>query len=189
MQLSNTAIMAEIAAGRIVLDPFDERNLNSVSYDLTLAPTLLLYDPITEEFTKPHRLDLSDYWLQPGEFVLGETAERCGTAKDSQLVCHLGGKSSCARMSLDAVSKGGEGDVGFDRTWTLELRSGYPKPVRLTRGMRICQAKFIRVEGFVSLPYSAENGAHYANQQGPTPAAIASVYTITTTHAEHDRNR
>lgn len=189
MQLSNTAIMAEIAAGRIVLSPFDERNLNSVSYDLTLAPTLLLYDPITEEFTKSHRLDVSDYWLQPGEFVLGETVERCGTTRDSQLVCHLGGKSSCGRLGLGSVHLAGEGDVGFDRTWTLEIHSVYPKPVRLTRGMRICQAKFIRVEGFVSLPYSAENGAHYASQQGPTPAALASVYTTPTTHAEHDLNR
>ena len=109
MILSDRSIREAIAAGRILIEPFDEQSIQPSSVDLHLDHRFLVF----RNHTMGHidvRSDLSDltdlveaaaddpFMLHPGEFVLGSTSERVTVPDD--LVARLEGKSSLGRLGL-----------------------------------------------------------------------------------------
>lgn len=99
MLLSNTDILRFRQAGAIVIEPFDEKALNNVSYDVTLGDTIYRYKPDIDEvvdlgkddpsemFKKCWASDPEEYcnwasrrgfYLNPGERILGHTREVVG---------------------------------------------------------------------------------------------------------------
>src|SRR3954453_17259211 len=102
MILSDRTIREELAAGRIVIDPVDDGDIQPSSVDLTLDRYFRVFRNHTmrvidvkedqEELTELVEIKDDVFILHPGEFVLGSTAERVALPDD--LVARLEGKSS-----------------------------------------------------------------------------------------------
>jgi dCTP deaminase len=107
--LSDRDIRAEIAAGRIVIDPFIPEAVQPSSIDLHLDKRFRVfrnsrYPFIDVRVDQPDMTELVEiagdepFILHPGEFVLGSTLERVQLPND--LVARLEGKSSLGRLGL-----------------------------------------------------------------------------------------
>jgi dCTP deaminase len=109
MILSDHSIREELKAGRIVIDPIDERDIQPSSVDLHIDRFFRVFrnhcmrvidvKQDQEELTELVEIDQDDgFVLHPGEFVLGSTAGRVALPDD--LVARLEGKSSLGRLGL-----------------------------------------------------------------------------------------
>jgi dCTP deaminase len=178
--LSDRSIREELAAGRIVIDPLDERCIQPSSVDLHLDRFFRVFLNHTmrvidvkedqEELTELVEIKPDDaFILHPGEFVLGSTLERVTLPDD--LVGRLEGKSSLGRLGLLIHSTAGFVDPGFDGHLTLELSNVANLPITLYPGMKVGQISFLRMTTPAAHPYgSREVGSKYQGQRGPTPS-------------------
>lgn len=180
MILSDRSIRAELAAGRIVIDPLDERCIQPSSVDLHLDRFFRVFLNHTmrvidvkedqEELTELVEIKPDDaFILHPGEFVLGSTLERVTLPDD--LVGRLEGKSSLGRLGLLIHSTAGFVDPGFDGHLTLELSNVANLPITLYPGMKVGQISFLRMTTPAEHPYGSRAvGSKYQGQRGPTPS-------------------
>lgn len=195
MILTKAAILDNIRKGNIRITPFNKTLLNPNSYNVRLAPDLLVYraghtkwyhhllwnlaptlakkwklpspelDINEENDTIPLSIPKEGLVLKPGTLYLGRTMEH---TYSSQHVPLYEGRSSTARLGLESHICGGWGDIGFSGTWTLEIRCTHP--VRVYAGMEIGQVAFATCEGDI-VPYgSAEFRSRYQGQIEVTPA-------------------
>ena len=154
MILSDRTIREELAAGRIVIDPLDEGDIQPSSVDLRIDRYFRVFRNHSmrvidvkedqEELTELVEIGDDDaFILHPGEFVLGSTAERVALPND--LVARLEGKSSLGRLGLLIHSTAGFVDAGWDGHLTLELSNVANLPITLYPGMKIGQISFLRM--------------------------------------------
>lgn len=185
MFLTKDAILEHVRRGTIEIDPFNERLLNPNSYNVRLASNLLVYKVarrrwweklLPARFAKP--LDIrqeneteqiiippSGLVLQPDLLYLGRTVERTFCKEHVPM---YEGRSSTARLGLESHICGGWGDVGFNGTWTLEIRCTHP--IRIYPHMEIGQVAFAECQGAI-VPYgSVEFRSRYQDQQEVTPS-------------------
>ena len=148
MVLSDRTIREEVAAGRIVIDPFDDAMVQPGSIDVTVGNTFRVFrnsryayidvkrpmDDLTELVTVEGD---EPFILHPGEFVLAVVAERIALPAD--IVAALDGKSSLGRLGLVVHQTAGIIDAGFDGHITLELANMANLPITVYPGMRIAQ--------------------------------------------------
>ena len=180
MILSDHTIREELAAGRIVIQPFDDACVQPSSVDLHLDRYFRVFRNHTmavidlrqnlEELTE--LVDVGDHGqpfiLHPGEFVLGSTSERVALPDD--LVGRLEGKSSLGRLGLLIHSTAGFVDAGWDGQLTLELSNVANLPITLYPGMKIGQISFMRMTTAADRPYGSGGlGSKYQHQKGPRP--------------------
>jgi len=170
--LSDSAIQAAIEAGDISIDPFNPKQLNPASYDLTLGSEVRVYtdwveggwDALTpnaealdirkELRTKTLNISADEgIVLQPKIGYLMHTRERVCSRKYNPV---LDGKSSIARLFIQ-VHAAGYGDIGFDGNYTLEVTVVHP--IRVYPGMRIAQMRFHTIAGEVAETY--DKVGHY----------------------------
>jgi dCTP deaminase len=180
MILSDHTIREEIAAGRIVIDPFVDACVQPSSVDLHLDSYFRVFRNHTmgmidvkenlEELTElVECTDEQPFILHPGEFVLGSTSERVVLPTD--LVGRLEGKSSLGRLGLLIHSTAGFVDAGWDGQLTLELSNVANLPITLYPGMKIGQISFMRMTTPADNPYgSGRLGSKYQHQRGPRPS-------------------
>ena len=190
MILSDRDIRAEIAAGRIVIDPFTPDAVQPSSVDLHLDRRFRVfrnsrYPYIDVRTDQPELTELVEiagdepFILHPGEFVLGSTLERVELPND--LVARLEGKSSLGRLGLLIHSTAGYVDPGWEGNLTLELSNVANLPITLYDGMKIGQISFQRLTSPVEVGYGdARIGSKYRGQRDPT----ASLY-----HRDFERGR
>ena len=178
MVLSDRTIKEQLAAGRIVIRPFDPNDVQPASVDLHLDRRVLVFrnnkDPFIDlrkampDLTEP--LDIPEdrpFILHPGEFVLGSTLEHIEIPND--IVARLEGKSSLGRIGLLIHSTAGYVDPGWKGHLTLELTNVARLPVTLYYRMRIGQISFLQLTTEVDRPYgSKELGSRYQGQTDPT---------------------
>ncbi len=180
MLLSDRDIRAEIDAGRISLEPYDETMIQPSSIDFRLDR----YFRVFENHRYPHidpAADQSDltrvvetegdeaFILHPGEFVLGSTYEVVSLPDD--LAARVEGKSSLGRLGLLTHATAGFVDPGFSGHVTLELANVATLPIKLYPGMKIGQLCFFRLSSPAEHPYGSEKyGSRYQGQRGPTPS-------------------
>jgi dCTP deaminase len=178
MILSDRTIREEIAVGRIVIDPYDERCVQPSSIDLHVDSQFRVFANNRYPFidVKQEQPDLTElvetkpdepFILHPGEFVLGSTLERVALPND--LVARLEGKSSLGRLGLLIHSTAGYVDPGWDGYLTLELSNVANLPITLYPGMKIGQISFFKLTTEAETPYGAA-GNKYQGQRGPTPS-------------------
>ena len=134
----------------IVIDPFDETNLNPNSYNLTLHNELLTYEEVVLDLKQPNRvrrieMPESGLVLSPNQLYLGRTVERTET---HNLVPMIEGRSSVGRLGLFVHVTAGFGDVGFCGYWTLEMFA--VQPVRIYPNVSICQIFYHQVAGDIT---------------------------------------
>ncbi len=194
MILSDRTIREELAAGRVVIDPFDDGCIQPSSVDLRLDRLFRVFLNHTmpvidvkqnlEELTRLVEIDDGDaFILHPGEFVLGSTAEAISLPDD--LVARIEGKSSLGRLGLLIHSTAGFIDAGFSGHITLELSNVANLPITLYPGMKIGQVSFLRMTTPADVPYgSSKVGSKYQGQRGPTPSRYWENFTDATTDAD-----
>ncbi len=186
MLLSDRDIKAEIAQGRVALDPFDEAMIQPSSVDVRLDKFFRTF----ENHRYPHIDPAEDqpdltrevapegdepFILHPGEFVLGSTYEVVTLPDD--VAARLEGKSSLGRLGLLTHSTAGFIDPGFSGHVTLELANVANLPIKLWPGMKIGQLCFFRLSSAAEHPYgSAKYGSRYQGQRGPTPSRSAARF-------------
>lgn len=152
----------------IVIEPFDEKHLNTNSYNLSLHDELLVYEEIVLDMRRPNRLRRytippEGFVLSPNQLYLGRTIERTET---HNLVPMLEGRSSIGRLGLFVHCTSGFGDIGFCGYWTLQIFA--VQPVRVYPGVPICEIFYHSVEGDIT-EYRSEK---YQNNQDIQPSLI-----------------
>jgi dCTP deaminase len=178
MILSDHTIREELAAGRIVVDPFDDACVQPSSIDLHVDSEFRVFQNNRYPFidVRKEQPDLTElvemkpgepFILHPGEFVLGSTLERVALPDD--LVARLEGKSSLGRLGLLIHSTAGYVDPGWDGYLTLELSNVANLPITIYPGMKIGQISFFRLTTPADVPYgSTKTKSKYQGQRGPT---------------------
>ena len=178
MLLSDRDIKAEIAAGRVKVEPFDGAMIQPSSVDVRLDRFFRVFenhkysviDPSIEQpdLTREVAIEANEeFILHPGEFVLASTYEIITLPDD--IAGRLEGKSSLGRLGLLTHSTAGFIDPGFSGHITLELSNVANLPVKLFPGMKIGQLCLIKLSSPAENPYgSALYGSRYQGQRGPT---------------------
>ena len=178
MLLSDRDIRAELASGRVVLEPFDEAMVQPSSVDVRMDKFFRVFenhryphiDPAEEQpdLTRQVEPETGEpFILHPGEFVLASTYEVVTLPDD--IAGRLEGKSSLGRLGLLTHSTAGFIDPGFSGHVTLELSNVATLPIKLWPGMKIGQLCLLRLSSPAEHPYgSAQYGSRYQGQRGPT---------------------
>lgn len=189
MLLSDGDIRAELASGRVGLDPLDPAMVQPASVDVRLDRFFRLFDnhryahidPRQEqdELTRLVEVDPDEaFILHPGEFVLGSTYEQVTLPDD--LAARLEGKSSLGRLGLLTHSTAGFIDPGFTGHVTLELSNVATLPITLWPGMKIGQLCFFRLSSPARSPYgTGGNQNRYQGQRGPTASRAHRDFHLT----------
>ena len=180
MLLSDRDIRAEVAAGRVKVEPFTEAMIQPSSVDVRLDRFFRVFenhkysviDPSIEQADLTREVAVAPdefFILHPGEFVLASTYEVITLPDD--IAGRLEGKSSLGRLGLLTHSTAGFIDPGFSGHITLELSNVANLPVKLFPGMKIGQLCLIKLSSPTEHPYgSAVYGSRYQGQRGPTPS-------------------
>jgi dCTP deaminase len=176
--LSDKDLRAEIDAGRVRIDPFDDSMVQPSSIDVRLDRFFRVfenhrYPHIDPSIEQPDLTRLVEpegdepFILHPGEFVLASTFEVISLPDD--LASRLEGKSSLGRLGLVTHSTAGFIDPGFSGHVTLELSNLATLPIKLWPGMKIGQLCMFRLTSPAEAPYGSERyGSRYQGQRGPT---------------------
>lgn len=156
MILTGNEINVQQSMGLITISDWDQARLGPNSYNLRLAPELLVYKEVVLDAKQPNRTERltipeEGLVLEPGELYLGKTMEFTST---KHYVPMLEGRSSVGRLGLFIHATAGFGDIGFSGNWTLEITC--TKPVRVYPGMEVCQIYFIRPWGHVAKLYEGK---------------------------------
>ena len=180
MLLSDRDLRAEIDAGCLGIEPFDDKLLQPSSIDVRLDRFFRVfvktrYTHIDPSLRQDELTSLVEpegdepFVLHPGEFVLGSTYEVISLPDD--IAGRLEGKSSLGRLGLLTHSTAGWIDPGFRGHVTLELSNVATLPIKLWPGMKIGQLCLFRTSSPSEHPYgSAVYGSRYQDQRGPTPS-------------------
>src|SRR3990167_1304244 len=153
MFLSDIDIKKEIRNGRIVLRPFNEEQLQPVSYDIRLGNKFIVneesqthsIDPMKKVFAKTRELTVKDgeeFVLHPRVSVLAVSKEYFGS---DHFLIQIGGKSSLARIGLMIHNTAGIINPGHFLNVTLELTNQNTVPIVLHPGMDIAQLTFSKL--------------------------------------------
>jgi dCTP deaminase len=178
--LSDRSIKSEVAAGRILIEPFDESLVQPSSVDVRVDRKFRVFHNARYPYIDVRKpmddltelIEISDdepFVLHPGEFVLGQTLETITLPND--IVARLEGKSSLGRLGLLIHSTAGFVDPSWKGNLTLELSNVANLPITIYYGMPIGQISFMRMDSPVEHPYGAtEVRSKYQGQDEPTPS-------------------
>jgi len=167
MILSGKEIKKNIGSN-ILIEPYNESQLNPNSYNLRLHNELIVYKDAILDMKKQHEVETftipkEGYVMQPGELYLGRTFEYTRT---ENFVPMLEGRSSIGRLGLFIHITAGFGDVGFNGFWTLEMSC--LKPVRIYADVEICQIFYHTITG----DYDRYISQKYQNNHGIQPSLL-----------------
>lgn len=167
MILSGREIKGKLGS-EIIIEPFEERQLNPNSYNLRLHNELLVYEDNILDMKKEHKtrkliIPEEGLLLETGKLYLGRTLEYTKTDK---YVPMLEGRSSIGRLGLFIHVTAGFGDVGFSGYWTLEIFC--VQPIRIYPGVEICQIYYHSIEG----DYDRYISGKYQNNTGVQPSLL-----------------
>ncbi len=167
MILSGRTIKAKLGK-EIIIDPFQEEQLNPNSYNLRLHHELLVYEETELDMKRPNpvrqlTIPPEGLVLESGRLYLGRTLEYTET---EGYVPMLEGRSSVGRLGLFIHVTAGFGDVGFKGYWTLEIFC--IQPIRIYAGVPICQIYYHAIEG----DYDRYCSGKYQNNRGIQPSLL-----------------
>jgi dCTP deaminase (EC 3.5.4.13) len=152
----------------IIIEPYNEKQLNPNSYNLRLHNELLVYEEEVLDMKTPNKyksiiIPEEGLLLEPGKLYLGRTVEYTATEK---YVPMLEGRSSIGRLGLFIHVTAGFGDVGFKGYWTLEIFC--VQPIRIYPKVEICQIYYHSIEG----DYDKYVSGKYQDNKGVQPSLL-----------------
>ncbi|MGR6998864.1 dCTP deaminase [Yinghuangia aomiensis] len=142
MILTGREITRQRQLGALTIDPFDEAQVNPVSYNYRLGPVVKVHRARTADTHADHDLDEvvipeDGLVLHPGRVYLGTTVEVIGS---SVFVPSLIGRSSLGRLGMFLQFSADLGQTGSCHRWTLEIKA--VQPIRVYAGMPAGQVTF-----------------------------------------------
>ncbi len=152
MLLSGKTISSLIESGKIKISGHKQSKINPASYALTLGSTLLRPKGVeeinfkTEQLPEYEELIFTEngYLLQPGEFILGQTAEKLTLSPN--IAALIEGRSTLARVGIEVVQSSGFIEPNHkDSIITLEIKNNSASPFRLFENMKFVKALFFRL--------------------------------------------
>jgi len=151
MILSGTKIDEEVKKRRIIINPYNYRDINPNSYNYTLGSYVKIYknevlDPKEKQETEIIKIPDDGLIVYPDKIYLGFTEEVIGS---DYYVPVITGRSSTGRLGLFVQITSDLVDIGFKGRLTLQLHS--TQPVKIYKGMKIGQIMFWKVYGDVDL--------------------------------------
>ncbi|MEU2514500.1 dCTP deaminase [Streptomyces syringium] len=167
MILTGPQITREHALGRLVLDPFDDEQVQPNSYNLALGPTLIRYtdtvlDTRRENAFETINIPDEGFVLTPDRIYLGASVEVLGS---DHFVPIIRSRSGAARLGMFVHVTADLIDVGSIGQTTFQLHA--VQPVRVHAGDRLAQVTFWRTLGKIVL-YDGK----YQGSKGPQPSQI-----------------
>lgn len=152
----------------IFIEPYNESQLNTNSYNLKLHNELLVYNDDVLDMKKENKTSLmaipeDGLVLEKDKLYLGRTVEYTTT---NDTVPMLEGRSSIGRLGLFIHVTAGFGDVGFSGYWTLEMFC--VKPIRIYPNVEIAQIFYHTIEG----DYVKYESSKYQNNKGVQPSLL-----------------
>jgi len=167
MILTRDVILREIAAGRLLIEPFDPVHVGPASIDLHLGDEIRVMAggpdviPVTEDtdyrtITRVEPLD-APYVLKPGETIHAITRERLRLPGD--IAGWLEGRSRYARLGLMIHVTSGFIAPGVASRQVLEMSNVAGRPLAIHAGVSVCQVVLQRCEG------SAVYAGRFARQE------------------------
>lgn len=154
MVLSDNSINYHVAVDGMI-EPYNLEQLQPCSYDFILDKRA--------KRTDGTEIDLNDFVLEPGDFILASTNEYFRTPLT--LCGEVKGKSSIGRLGL-VIENAGHIDPGFEGNITLEVCNISNEPISLSElvGKPFGQIIYHELDG---VPLKGYNG-HYVGQKGAT---------------------
>jgi dCTP deaminase len=153
--LTRDAILAEISAGRLRVEPFSLDQLGAASIDLTLGDEIRVMLPEAAPIELSGEVDYRDhtralklsspYVLEPGCTIHGITRERITLPPD--LCGLLEGRSRFARLGLMIHVTSAFVQPGVSNRKVLEMSNVSKRSLRIHPGVRLCQLVLLRTEG------------------------------------------
>lgn len=167
MILSGKEIVNKLGK-EIIIEPFNEKQVNPNSYNLKLHNELLVYNDSVLDMKKENTarkliIPEEGLKLEPNRLYLGRTVEYTAT---ENYVPMLEGRSSVGRLGLFIHVTAGFGDVGFRGYWTLEIFC--VQPIVIYPNVELCQIYYHAVEG----EYDKYNSGKYQNNKGVQPSLL-----------------
>lgn len=150
MILVDKDIKELIAHNQLIVAGYDENNLNGMSYDLTVDYTL-------DENGKPH----DTYELKPGETVFIRTQEKLNIPEE--ILGRVAEKNSRMRQGL--VVNGPHYQPGHQTYAFLRVSNISKNTITLSKGSKIAQILFEQLTEKPDMPYSAQSGASFQNEE------------------------
>jgi len=152
----------------IIIEPYNEKQINPNSYNLRLHNELLVYEDSILDMKKENNaktiiIPPEGLLLETGKLYLGRTMEY---TKTDNYVPMLEGRSSVGRLGLFIHVTAGFGDVGFSGYWTLEIFC--VQPIRIYPEVEICQIYYHSIEG----EYDKYVSGKYQNNVGIQPSLL-----------------
>lgn len=155
--LSHGAIMEEIRAGRLRVEPFDASIVRENGLDLRVGPQYAAYSASGQEVDPCELSDSRGLFMvkepsdgripiPPHSFVLLTTLERVEMPGDLVGLCNL--RSTLARYGLSISPT--VVDAGFVGNITVEVVNNSGNTIVLRRGMRFLHIVLVRAEGAAS---------------------------------------
>lgn len=178
MILTDREIKNSIAAGLIGVSPRPTADaFSSTALDLTLAPSIrvfkkapagqeIIIDPLADGYsvmeilrnlTEDKEIDKdTGYVLAGRELILAWTTEKISLHEHGRVGARVEGKSSLARLGLAVHVTAPTIHSGFDAIIQLEMINHGPNPIRLRRGMPVCQIIFEQTLGMPEKAYQGQ---------------------------------
>ena len=172
--LSDKRIIEEMQNGNIVIEPFDERQLGTNSYDCRLGEwyfnqgdisgqdVRLFSEEMRALWGEPRKAQNGEIPVRPGETILAHTVEKIGGRNG--YLASMRTRSTVARSCLDVCGSAGLGDCGYIAVWALEIRNMSRNIIWLPVSGRILQMEF----HYVGPTLKHYNG-HYGQQEEYSP--------------------
>lgn len=153
---------------KLLIEPFNDSQLNPNSYNLRLHNELLVYENTVLDMKQENRarkliIPPEGLVLETGKLYLGRTLEY---TKTEGYVPMLEGRSSIGRLGLFVHITAGFGDVGFSGYWTLEMFC--VQPIKIYPEVEICQIFYHSIEG----SYDPYKSGKYQNNKGIQPSLL-----------------
>lgn len=172
MPLSDQEILAARERGDIIIEPFDERQLGTDSYDVRLGESFYrerrerdgfnIFDPVEAQrvwipcFARQTAASFFHDWpafpvgWKPDDVVLPLEPGETILAHTQEFIgtrrnytTQMHARSSAGRSMIGVCKCAGKGDVGFFNRWTMEITSfSRYHTIPLKVGMRIAQIDF-----------------------------------------------
>lgn len=154
MILTGSKIQQELFEGAIVIEPFEESQINPNSYNYRLGPTVKVFTHFEGSTSHFDEITIPDdgYVLSPGMMYLANTLEVIGS---NTYAMSLIGRSSMGRYGLFMQVSANLGHTTSQHKWTLEMVASIP--IRVYAGMIIGQVSFWVNDGTVD-PYTGKYG-------------------------------
>lgn len=171
MILSDKTIKDYIQLGKIKIFPdFNLADVRPAGIRLHLGSELLIpiegqtVDLNSNEDIKFERINLlkNGFILKPGQFILGSTLEKFQVPRN--IVCHVDGRSTVARIGLAIHCTSGIIDGNFEeaRTIVLEMKNQGPFDIVLRHKAAVAMLSFTQlstdIEQATQKQYSGQEG-------------------------------